>query len=242
MVLPTFKRGVFMQIEKIQYSAPKIPELVMNSILSAIESGKIKLNEELMAERELAVALGVGRGSLRESLAILEFLGVIEARGNRKVVVKNTAYIRRAISFLHLSDQTDTLLSDFLCFRMVNEVAIARLACDHANNEDIQAMADAVEQLEKNPADHNADVEFHSALARASHNAMFAAAIDLINSMIMELRIRFMAVSDYHKKTVESHRLIYLAVRDHDKERAAQEMQRHLENIAAFAAENPIDN
>lgn len=225
-----------MQFERIQNTAPKVPELVMNSLLSAIESGKIKLNEELLAERELSVALGVGRGSLRESLAILEFLGVIESRGNRKVVVKDTAYIQKAISFLNLSEQTDTLLPDFISFRTVNEVAIAQLACEHATEEDVIALAEAVDRLEKNPADHLADVEFHSTLARASHNAMFAVVIDLINSMIMDLRIRFMAVPDYHKKTVESHRNIYLAVRDHDKERAAREMQKHLENIKSFAS------
>ena len=71
----------------------------MNALLTAIERGEIKLNEELPAERELSVALGVGRGSLRESLAVLEFLGVIASRGNRKVVVKDADYIQKAIWF-----------------------------------------------------------------------------------------------------------------------------------------------
>ena len=63
-----------MQFDKIQVSAPKVPELVMDSLLNAIETGKIKVDEDLPPERELAEALGVGRGSLRESLAVLEFM------------------------------------------------------------------------------------------------------------------------------------------------------------------------
>ena len=44
----------------------------MKTLLDAISSGKIRINEELPPERELAENLGIGRGSLRESLAVLE--------------------------------------------------------------------------------------------------------------------------------------------------------------------------
>lgn len=71
-----------MQLDKIQNTSPKIPELIMQSLIGAIEAGHIHVGEELPSERELAESLGVGRGSLRECLAILEFLGAIESRGN----------------------------------------------------------------------------------------------------------------------------------------------------------------
>lgn len=64
-----------MQLEKIRFVSPKIPELVMQALISAIESGQIQVGEELPSERDLAEHLGVGRGSLRECLAILEFFG-----------------------------------------------------------------------------------------------------------------------------------------------------------------------
>ena len=65
-----------MRFERIQNSAPSIPNLVMESLLKAIEDGVVKVNQELPPERELAEALGVGRGSLRESLAVLSFMGM----------------------------------------------------------------------------------------------------------------------------------------------------------------------
>ena len=88
-----------MQLEKIRFVSPKIPELVMQALISAIESGQIQVGEELPSERDLAEHLGVGRGSLRECLAILEFLGAIENSGSRKKVARDADYIRRAVSF-----------------------------------------------------------------------------------------------------------------------------------------------
>ena len=93
-----------MRLEKIQYVSPKIPELVMQALISAIESGQIRVGEELPSERDLAEHLGVGRGSLRECLAILEFLGAIENRGSRKKVARDADYIRRAASFVRICD------------------------------------------------------------------------------------------------------------------------------------------
>ena len=59
-----------MQLDKIQNTSPKIPELIMQSLIGAIEAGHIHVGEELPSERELAESLGVGRGSLRECLAM----------------------------------------------------------------------------------------------------------------------------------------------------------------------------
>lgn len=231
---------IFMLLEKIKNQAPKVPELVMQSILKAIDEGKIKLNEDLLPERELAIALGVGRGSLRECLAILEFLGVIESRNNRKVVVKTADYIQKAISIIHLSEKTDTL-SDFLEFRHVTEVAIVELACERASDEDLAAVKACVDRMELDPADADADTEFHTALANASHNAMFAATLALVNSMIMDLRIRFFAMPDYPAKTLASHRAICQAVLAKDKKTAKKEMIQHLRNIEQFAAREEED-
>jgi GntR family transcriptional regulator, transcriptional repressor for pyruvate dehydrogenase complex len=225
-----------MQLDKIQVSSPKVPELVMNSLLDAINTGKIKVNDDLPPERELAEALGVGRGSLRESLAVLEFMGVIETRGNRKVVIKSADYFQKALSFVHLSEYADTF-EDFMEFRRSNEIAIVKLACERATEEDLEKIDKCVKRLDQNPSDFQADVDFHIELANASHNMIFATIMDYVNYMILDLRMRFFALPNYHDKTVSAHRRIYEAVKDRDSERAAIEMSRHLSIIEAYAAE-----
>ena len=131
-----------MQLDKIQNTSPKIPELIMQSLIGAIEAGHIHVGEELPSERELAESLGVGRGSLRECLAILEFLGAIESRGNRKVLLRNADFIQKVRTWIESANQMDTRRT-FNEFRQVIEVGIVKLACERATDEDIAAMAHA---------------------------------------------------------------------------------------------------
>ncbi len=227
-----------MQLEKIQYNSPKVPELVMQALIAAIDNGSISVGGELPSERELAETLGVGRGSLRECLAILEFLGAIETRGNRKIVARDADYIQKAISFVRVSNQAD-MQKDFNEFRRISEVAIVGLACERATEEDLRTLEGILKDLEAAPGDYMNDVRFHDALAVASHNMMLAATIHLVTSMIAEIRIRFFGRPDYQRRSMDSHTAIYEAVRDRDVQRAKREMELHLEIVEEFAQKYP---
>jgi GntR family transcriptional repressor for pyruvate dehydrogenase complex len=222
-----------MQFEKIQNNGPKVPELVMDSLLKAMEAGTIRVGEELPPERDLAEALGISRNSLRECLAIMSFMGIVENRGNRKILVKNADRFRKARSLIGLSYSQDTF-EDFMEFRRTNEREIARLACIRATEEDLERLRNSVERLEADATDFEADVDFHVNLAYASHNTIFAAMLDYVNSLILELRMRFFERADYHGKTAEAHRRIYEAVLERDEELAAYEMGRHLKIIEHY--------
>ena len=222
-----------MQFEKIQNNGPKVPELVMDSLLKAMEAGTIRVGEELPPERELAEALGISRNSLRECLAIMSFMGIVENRGNRKILVKNADRFRKARSLVELSYSKDTF-EDFMEFRRTNEREIARLACRRATEEDLERLRNSVERLEADATDFEADVEFHLNLASASHNTIFAAMLNYVNSLILELRMRFFEREEYHEKTAEAHRRIYEAVKERDEELAAYEMGRHLRIIENY--------
>ena len=222
-----------MTFDKIRVSSPTVPELVLDSLLGAIEAGRIEVGRELPPERDLAEALGISRNSLRESLSVLSFMGIVENRGNRKVLVKNADYFRKARSLLELSYSADTF-EDFMEFRRTNEREIARLACRRATEEDLERLRLSVERLESDETDYLADVEFHVNLAYASHNTIFAAMLDYVNCQILELRMRFFEREDYHGKTAEAHRRIYEAVKERDEELAVYEMGRHLRLIENY--------
>ena len=222
-----------MQFEKIQNNGPKVPELVMDSLLKAMEAGTIRVGEELPPERDLAEALGISRNSLRECLAIMSFMGIVENRGNRKILVKNADRFRKARSLVELSYSQDTF-EDFMEFRRTNEREIARLACIRATEEDLERLRNSVERLEADATDFEADVDFHVNLAYASHNTIFAALLNYVNSLILELRMRFFEREEYHGKTAEAHRRIYEAVKERDEELAVYEMGRHLKIIENY--------
>ena len=56
----------------------------------------------------------------------------------------------------------------------------------------------------------------------------------IVNSLILELRMRFFEREDYHGKTAEAHRRIYEAVKARDEELAVYEMGRHLKLIENY--------
>ena len=226
-----------LELEKIQNNAPKVPELVMQALLAAMEGGQIKVGEELPPERDLTVTLGISRGSLRECLAILEYLSIIETRGNRKIVVKDASYFRKAVSFVRLSVSRSTQ-EDWQEFRRATEIAIVELACDRATAEDLDQLNESVLRLERDMYDYMADAEFHYNLARASHNAIFAATSDLASGMIADLRIRYYKLPNYYQRTMESHRRIFQAVKSRDKAAARAEMEQHLHLVYEFMDES----
>ncbi len=216
-----------MGLYKIDVSNAKIPEKVMNCLIGEIESGHMQVGEELPPERGLVETLGVGRGSVRESLAVLEFMGVIESRGNRKIVSKDADYFKKAQSLIRLSER-ENVHGDFMEFRRCVELAIARLASERATEEDLERLRLGVERLERNQMDMAADVQFHQDLAMASHNMIFATILDFVNYMILDLRTKFHNRADYHAKTVAAHRHIYEAIKSRDPAAAAQAMDSHL--------------
>lgn len=227
-----------MRLEKIENTSPKIPELIMKSLIGAIEQGSIQVGEELPSERDLAESLGVGRGSLRECFAILEYLGAIESKGNRKVLLRDADYIKKVRSWIENANQIDSRQT-FNEFRQVIEVGIVKLACVRATEEDLESIRLAVERLAEEPGDYMHDVEFHDSLAVASHNSMLASTIHLVNNLIADVRIRFWDLPDYQDITLRSHRKIYETVRDHDIEAAQNAMIEHLDIVRDFAERFP---
>src|SRR4051812_34402795 len=55
-------------------------EQVMSQFEERILDGRLKAGDHLPSERDLAIQLGVSRPSLRESLRVLEALGIVEIR------------------------------------------------------------------------------------------------------------------------------------------------------------------
>lgn len=227
-----------MAFEKIQNTNPRIPELIMQSLIKEIESGEIAVGGDLPSERDLAEALGVGRGSLRECLAILEFMGAIESRGNRKVLVRDADYIQKVTSWIENASELNTQQT-FNEFRRVIETGIVELACERATEEDLIAIEKTLKAMEVSPDDYMNDVAFHDAVAVASHNSMLASTIHLVNNLIADVRIRFWDLPYYQERTLISHKNIYEAIKAKDVRRAQLEMILHLEIVREFSEKYP---
>jgi len=119
-------------------------------------------------------------------------------------------------------------------------MAIVELACLRATEEDLEAVHETLIRMEACLEDSTqADVDFHDAMAVASHNPMLAATIHLVNSMIADLRTRFFHYPNFPQVALDSHWAIYNAVKARDIETARNEMKHHLEIVEEFRARYP---
>lgn len=178
----------------------------------------------------MAKMLGVSRGSLREGLAILEFLGVIVSRGRKKILARDANKIKRISNLLKLSINKD-IIYDFIEFRRVMDTFIAELACKRANERDLRELEKTVNKLKKNPDDKKADFQFHINLSRASHNTFFAAMEELLIYMFGTIRNKASMVPGRKDQIVKEHEDIYNAIKERDSLLARRRVETHLKNI-----------
>lgn len=209
---------------------PKIPEKVIESLSKEIFKENIKIGQELPSEIEMAKMLGVSRGSLREGLAILEFLGVIVSRGRKKILARDANKIKRISNLLKLSINKD-IIYDFIEFRRVMDTFIAELACKRANERDLRELEKTVNKLKKNPDDKKADFQFHINLSRASHNTFLAAMEELLIYMFGTIREKASMVPGRKDQIVKEHEDIYNAIKERDSLLARRRVETHLKNI-----------
>lgn len=212
-------------------------EILADELRRVIVSGELKVGDPLPAERDLVALTGLGRGSVREAIRILEIEGLLSPKGRGR---KGLAVIQNA------SDQTvqrqielyiggDTVSNqDLMQARLVLEPALARIACDQRTECDIGRMRETNARIaEAGRADRAALVQlnhdWHSQLIRASHNDLLIAIAVGLSETQHQAGVMAVYGSDEHVRLmVEAHDRILESVVERDGDRAFRRMYRHL--------------
>jgi DNA-binding FadR family transcriptional regulator len=158
-----------------------VVEAVAERLRNEILAGRLEPGARLPSERELSLALGVNRLTLRASLARLEALGLIATRHGAGTVV--TSWRERAglemlatmVGSLGPNDKTRfELLSSILEIRRILASEAIALAVARHTDEDIEAISacqrDLVAHVDDPVAYARADIAFMRAVVRAARN------------------------------------------------------------------------
>lgn len=211
---------------------------VARVVTKAITEGQYPVGSQLPPERELAVQLGVSRPTLRQALSTLDARGWLESRqgGGHRVC-------------RHLgdgfSDPLMALLStdrdyqyDILEYRNALEGMAAWYAALRATDADCQRLQSCVTELERchragNAAEQaTADVEFHLAIAEASHNAVLLqnmkALFRVLASSIAKSVFQIAGQGDSADRLLAQHQALLGAIVSGDAPAAQRASQRHL--------------
>ena len=155
-------------------SIPRASDAVTQALVEGIRSGAASVGARLPKDVELARRFGVSRLVVREAIDRLRRAGVLDVRRGPG----GGAFVRSlALPTELLTDRTGLALEEIRALleaRRTVESAGASLALTRAGDEDLDALASLVEQLDASRDDPLAfielDVQFHLRLAAASGN------------------------------------------------------------------------
>ena len=219
---------------------PKTSDVLANELRRQILGGRLAPGAALPAERDLVTQTGLSRGSVREALRILEAEGLVSTRPGRlggSVARQpgDESLARYVNLFVH--GRRITLLS-LLQTREAVEPSLAALAAQNRTEGELAELIAVTERVERAYADTprflRENVNWHCAIAAASHNELLRAFMLAISSMVYKASaIENFANDEVRKVVMKAHRRILDAIVAQDSEAARRRMARHLAALTA---------
>ena len=217
---------------------PRLSDKVAELLLETIHARGLEPGSRLPSERELGEQFGVSRTVIREAVRALAARGIIDVRtgsGLRVSAVDASTVSESMGLYLRSRDSLDYPKVHEV--RAMLEIQTAGLTAERATDEDIVELTEICDRMEAELDDVEAaslhDVEFHRAIARATHNELYLVLLDSLGQALIEIRRENIAAGS-GPDALDSHRAILQAIAARDPEQARAEMLSHLENVEAY--------
>lgn len=237
-----------MQDDRMARTAPLrrgLKDQLVDALGGDIVAGRFAPGALLPSESELLARFSVSRTVLREAITVLSAKGLIEARQKRGTIVRSTmdwnqldpCVIRWSgdlapdLESGELVERLDQLIE----VRHIVEPAAAALAAQRGSAEDFERMRVAYAAMEAAGSDVQvfmaADLAFHIACLRASHNTFLLPIAHAIRTaMVTSLRVTASDPLTNLQISLPLHRAILDAVLARDPKAAIKAMTYHLED------------
>ena len=209
-------------------------EEVVTQMREMIHRGELRPGDRLPPERDLAKLLGVSRPTLRAAIRSLAAVGVLQSKqGAGTFVVESdgppaldSAPLRMMAS-LH-----GFTASEMFEARRSLEMAIAALAAERATGEQMATMAEEIAGMFASLDDPEQflvhDMRFHQMVAASSGNRIMTALMNMVATVLFDVRRKTVNRARDLKESAEMHRQIYRAIRDRNSDEARNAMRDHL--------------
>jgi GntR family transcriptional regulator, transcriptional repressor for pyruvate dehydrogenase complex len=210
-------------------------EEIADRLRTLIAARHLEPGDRLPSERELAQQLGVSRTSIRQALAALRSIGLVDVRhGDGTYLMRPADELvpTLAIEMLHIEADHPMVWEA----REALEVHAARLAAGRRTRDDLAAMHDALaamtEAIDCGEDGTDGDAALHRAIVRAAHNPMLEQLFVSMAEAIDRTSAASLSIPDRPPESLRAHRAIVEAISDADPERSASEMTSHLRSSA----------
>ena len=226
----------FEKVEKVN-----VVDVIVKQIIEKILAGEWKSGDKLPSEAELIEAFGASKYAVRNVLAKLNSMGVIETRqgcGSFVCSLYSVDYLKPLIPIIFTDTHRYVSVAEF---RMGIEPEAARLAAVRATDEQIFTLKKTFLDMQSCQNDipqyAELDMGFHVQIARASGNMLFEQSLNIIKMLYVA---DVEAITDV--KQMEAHRKIYEALEARDPEKAAAAMRKHIEVVVRNTREGNAGN
>jgi len=210
--------------------------VVATRLLDIFTSGAIEPGTRLPPERQLAASLEVGRSAVREALAALEILGIVDVRAGSGTYLRGSAseLLPQTLRWGMMLEKEKTV--ELIEVRGALEIYAARLAANRMPAEALDRLGTRVEEMRASVGDLDAfveaDLQFHLELAQSTGNVVL---LDLLQSIRSLLRIwadRAVQDDEHARRAIDEHAAVHAAIADRDPDAAASAMAAHMSTAA----------
>jgi DNA-binding FadR family transcriptional regulator len=212
---------------------------IRDQIKQLILDDGLSPGDPMPTESELMDRLDVGRNSLRESLKVLQAVGIVEIRHGFGTYVGQLELeaLTDGLAFRgQLSLRTDRrAIRELVEVRSALEVGLVPLVIDRSDAASLARVEQALAELEAAAAsgrtDPDADRRFHDQLYAPLGNRLLAQLLGAFWDVYHELSRQFGELDNTAGGIAAEHREIYEAVRAGDVPRAVVATERHFAGI-----------
>ena len=209
---------------------------VAKRLLDLFTSGDIKPGTRLPPERQLSATLGIGRSAVREALAALEILGIVDVRPGSGTFLRGSAseLLPETLNWGLMIGAPRT--EELIAVRGELEVFAARLATGSLTEDALAELSGYLDDMGRNfdnPVRFiEADLKFHLLIARAADNKVL---LDLLQSIRSLLRVwveRGLQREDDAQRAFDEHGAVLKAFAARDTDAVERAMRLHMTTAA----------
>ena len=212
-----------------KFQPESIRAQVAREIENRIFSGALAIGQRLPPERELALELGVSRSLVNLAILDLEsagFLHIVPRQGTFVADYKNESTPQMLLSLMTRGAMDSTgveLFSSMMQTRRLLESECARLAAEHASDEELSRLSAILEEMRVATEPErfsDANFRFHRTMLAASGNIVYAMIFQSFGDVVRYYVSHFFTTPARMRLSVSQHENLLAALAARDAERA----------------------
>ena len=219
---------------------PRVHTEVLSSLLEDIQSGVYAVGQNLPSERELMDEFGVGRPAVREALAALARMGLIEVSpGLRARVCRLTLQplLREMRATLDIYSNSAEGWRQLHDVRLFFEAAVVRHMARTVTDQQLAVLQEMLQNQRRLldaseiRAFAEADIDFHRYLVECVGNSFLGLLADGFAGWLITPLYASMQVRRQSERSYRAHLAVFEALQKRDSDLAEAALRVHLEEM-----------